>query len=843
MNVESSTTIILSKSNNAADVKQDGLIHWRKINEVLGWIDADLPAKAENKEPIRFNHAISIIGDRGSGKTTFLRTLKGVMETEKKNLYTLDIIDPTLIEEKGHPFLIVLSLIKQAFYSNLKDSKAHHSYARQEWECRLEKLAAGLPSIENISNTFQEDPSWQDPNFIMRKGLNAVNSASSIQSNFRELIQFTLKELDKDAFVIFLDDIDIDFKKGWPVLEMLRKYLDIPEIITVISGDLHLFSKAIRKQQWMNFGKALLKNEVDNYKDRGKKSEQEYERLVTNMEQQYMRKVLRPNRMIVLPYLSEWYDWNAKKLKQILIAETEEKKGEAKPILEQYEEIFKHYGIKNPEQLKIYTKHYLSLPTRTQLQFIHGYLCKDKSKGLYILESFLNEFMSSEVDVFSIRSQASFFIPAILTFLIKEDILSISYQLRPVTGSKQIDTILSSFSLSFSRRIAKKPELIFDYWIRICYIRNVIEMSDVFIENTQKVHDRLVSNIPMHYIVGGMMTSLRSLLSGRGLASFTISAKTGKNLENTLSSIPIGRINFYHPHFSREYHCSFMFILAAIHDCIANRHSYDREDNNQVDNSSIREENIASIKKRLLENLEIRDYREQDYAYESDYNNYDYVIEENDDEDEVFEEDDQNNKTSDNDDIKILSELMEDWCVNSIPVVPPYLLGKAFTKFCYAERRIRLFFAKHGNNACIGDELHRIVIAFYNAILYEECRDFNIDGLSPFNPIKSSKEFIYNLEKANEFISKQKEDNDETSSELQMFSQWILSCPLLICFINLSDLEQDINNTFIKFTNITKKTLIPLKEINQYEILKKIEQKNTYRIERKRPMHRDYPQS
>ena len=90
------TMIVLSKSDNATHFRGDELIHWRKLKEVLSWIDADLRLISDN-ERVRVNHAISIIGDRGSGKTSFLRTLKETLSRERKNLYPLEIIDPTLI--------------------------------------------------------------------------------------------------------------------------------------------------------------------------------------------------------------------------------------------------------------------------------------------------------------------------------------------------------------------------------------------------------------------------------------------------------------------------------------------------------------------------------------------------------------------------------------------------------------------------------------------------------------------------------------------------------------------------------------------------------------------------
>lgn len=147
-------------------------------------------------------------------------------------------------------------------------------------------MAAGLPSID--IDTGSPYSNWDDPEHVMKKGLNAVNAAKKLEENFYEIVKVALEILDKKAFLIAFDDIDINFNNGWKVLETLRKYLTYPRIITLLSGDIKLFSKAIRKQQWINFGEELLKNEGERLKNMEK-----YDELVTEIEGQYMQKIMK----------------------------------------------------------------------------------------------------------------------------------------------------------------------------------------------------------------------------------------------------------------------------------------------------------------------------------------------------------------------------------------------------------------------------------------------------------------------------------------------------------------------------------------------------------------------
>lgn len=128
--------------------------------------------------------------------------------------------------------------------------------------------------------TYHE-PQWNEDAYAMNKGLNSVKAAFNLEENFHKLIDLALRILDKKAFVLMFDDIDVDFQKGWDLLETVRKFLTTPQIIIILSGNLKLFSKNVRKQQWRNLGKELLKNEVD-VKDVS--AVKEYTQLVNELE-------------------------------------------------------------------------------------------------------------------------------------------------------------------------------------------------------------------------------------------------------------------------------------------------------------------------------------------------------------------------------------------------------------------------------------------------------------------------------------------------------------------------------------------------------------------------------
>ncbi|MGS4345793.1 hypothetical protein ACKUSY_09425 [Myroides odoratus] len=118
-------TIDLANSSNAKSFEQGNIIHIEALKKVKkfiydfqdeyenSFIDGQ---NDENEVKLSYKHnTITILGTRGSGKTSFLLSIKKAIKSDQNKRYNdllfLDIIDPTLVEEKGHVFLNIISSI------------------------------------------------------------------------------------------------------------------------------------------------------------------------------------------------------------------------------------------------------------------------------------------------------------------------------------------------------------------------------------------------------------------------------------------------------------------------------------------------------------------------------------------------------------------------------------------------------------------------------------------------------------------------------------------------------------------------------------------------------------
>lgn len=433
--------INLSKSLNARPYDEADIIHKTEFDKVIELINNKIiktnnkiiKTKDDKNNCIeihkRYNDTITILGSRGSGKTSFLMSILQRYNGHD-DIEIIELIDPTLIEEKGHIFLTLISLItdkvEKKISKNECDPCCKEYRKRKLWDDKLKNLAAGLPSIDIENDSLYSN--WHDPEHVMRKGLESVKAAKKLEENFNKIVEEALEILGKKAFLIAFDDIDVNFNNGWKVLETIRKYLTSPKIITLLSGDLKLFSKAIRKHQWKNFGSELLTWEGEKLK----KIEQ-YDELVTEIESQYMQKIMKaPNRIHLLT-IGEKLNNDDK----IFINQ----QSNEVTIYKHYENFLSKLGLHNKYEIHAVNTYLLGLPLRTQIQILKQ-ISDSSINILNVTDAFVSDLYESGVDVELAKSQPKDFCNIAHDFLLKKELLNETYQLLPTSGSVNSNAVL-----------------------------------------------------------------------------------------------------------------------------------------------------------------------------------------------------------------------------------------------------------------------------------------------------------------------------------------------------------------------------------------------------------------
>ena len=272
------------------------LIHQSQMEQIMKLVKK-LYQKAQNvkktKEAFSVKHdTISIFASRGAGKTTFLLTTLEQIREKYDRIVCLNIIDPSAIENKQHPFINVIASIQEEveryfLANNLYDYKKEDFEQKKDFEDCYKKLLKGLPVIDGIGKGNAYDD-WNDEEFISIKGMEKAELSNKLSQLFHKYVKKALNLIDKDCFVISFDDIDTDFKKGFQLLEVIRKYLTTPQIITILTGDLELYGKLVRKANWQCFSQDFRKKELE-YANRTKA---EFAGMINQLENQYLVKIL-----------------------------------------------------------------------------------------------------------------------------------------------------------------------------------------------------------------------------------------------------------------------------------------------------------------------------------------------------------------------------------------------------------------------------------------------------------------------------------------------------------------------------------------------------------------------
>ncbi|MBX8518828.1 hypothetical protein K5D56_07115 [Pseudomonas cichorii] len=239
----------------------------------------------------RVHSAILIEGGRGSGKTTFLlKSLEKLKNDRELQLSVLRLIDPTLIETKENIVVVILSAIGAALEQAKGDTCALD-------EAR-EALAEGLGLLDGIGSGSAYGAEWEDAKWVMSQGLRKAKKGRDFEKKLGIYIEHALKLLNKNAFVLTFDDVDTNFAHGYLILETVRKYLTHPGLVVILSGDIELYSRLLRKNIYEAFGDQVLKQDLGLMG----LSNQSVGRAISELEEQYLLKIAPPqNRISMVP--------------------------------------------------------------------------------------------------------------------------------------------------------------------------------------------------------------------------------------------------------------------------------------------------------------------------------------------------------------------------------------------------------------------------------------------------------------------------------------------------------------------------------------------------------------
>lgn len=514
INANEPIIIPINNSTNANNnFDRENLIQKKSYLKIENLIQKNLIIleKGNYKISDRPHESITILGERGSGKTSFLLNLENYLNnTISKKVSFLKILDPTLFESKQHVLLTIISIIIQ----KVEERKEVDEDLFDKYKYSLNKLAEGIHLLDGIDSELSHKSIWEDSRINFNKGISSSKSGINFEEDFKEFIEITLRYIKKEMFILIFDDIDTNIEKGWPVLEVIRKYMTSFRLQVIVSGDWNLFSTLVRVKQFENL------NGIDKIT-----KEETYLNILEVLEEQYLTKILKPENRIMLQGLdsinrnNKIYVIKEKKIDEIELTNDDLLINIYKKMIKELLQTDKNDITDN------FIKLFLTLPLRSNIQLLFTYF-KSKEKIDNINDEFVDEvgkqFLSqlskynvtfSDFWEFKEDTAVYYYIKKSLEIISNNKDLDINLflnlaNLKPIEDN-DINILFFIFRSFISIVINKKKYIALEWMLKIelfNLIKNADEDFYQFNEHLQKKKSFIKDNLT--YLGHGLQTNL-----------------------------------------------------------------------------------------------------------------------------------------------------------------------------------------------------------------------------------------------------------------------------------------------------------------------------------------------
>lgn len=213
------------------------------------------------------NNIIAFIGERGSGKTSCLRSIyqalpeheKSIRESKQNTIIynnDLPIIDPSYFDDHSNILEIVIAHMFKTFKKNVNSNSHDLREDKLENKRHLVKCFQGVKdALDSLNRTNKEDKYHNDS----IEELSKMAAGSNLHEKMEELVESYLNYFyegtrgKKKILVIAIDDLDVQTNHTYKMVEQIRKYLIIDNVIILIGVKLVQLSDLIKKKYSEDF--------------------------------------------------------------------------------------------------------------------------------------------------------------------------------------------------------------------------------------------------------------------------------------------------------------------------------------------------------------------------------------------------------------------------------------------------------------------------------------------------------------------------------------------------------------------------------------------------------------
>lgn len=237
----------------------------KEIVDVQGTKNDNREQRKDKKNKIKkygCNNRILFTGQRGCGKTSVMRSLAEYLSSEdnpefrpkddKDKEYDvkfscLPMVDPSHFDNNNNILLTVITSMFSEAKRRMKEDR-EDVFGREDLLKQFEKVFKSLDSIKSELSSYTLE------------SLNRKSDAEDLREKMNRLVDRYLQYQgcgDESRLLLLIDDIDMSVSYAPEMLEQLRKYLELDNLIILMSANLGQLSNEMREKYSSAFQNTL----------------------------------------------------------------------------------------------------------------------------------------------------------------------------------------------------------------------------------------------------------------------------------------------------------------------------------------------------------------------------------------------------------------------------------------------------------------------------------------------------------------------------------------------------------------------------------------------------------
>jgi len=210
------------------------------INKLTEYVRAEKEDGESNSN--NFNNLFLINGERGAGKSSMLTSLHGYLKKkdaiDDKKFLRLKVVDPSSFTNNANILQIIIAELFKEFKKDTLERQISYE-EKNEITKIFVQIKHALCVLDSPTISAADDSDIES--------LVDLSNAIVLEELIDKLICKILKARDEDMLLVCVDDIDLNTAHAYEMLEQIRKYLILPNVIVLIAAKMSQLQDVVQQ--------------------------------------------------------------------------------------------------------------------------------------------------------------------------------------------------------------------------------------------------------------------------------------------------------------------------------------------------------------------------------------------------------------------------------------------------------------------------------------------------------------------------------------------------------------------------------------------------------------------